>query len=65
MGIWKNNKLDGNVIIIEDGKFKKQFWENGKASKGLPIDTPIFFEKYVDKYVKKSKKNKTKKKLDE
>ena len=65
MVMWKNNKLDGNVIVIENGKYKKQFWENGKASKSLPIDAPIFFEKYMDKYIKKSKKNKTKRTLDE
>ena len=65
MGIWKNNKLEGNVIIIDEGKFKKQYWENGKALKSLPNDTYIFFEKYVDKYLKKSRKSKTKKKNDE
>jgi hypothetical protein len=65
MGMWKSNKLEGNVIIIEDGKYKKQYWENGKASKSLPFDTFIFFEKYVDKYLRKTRKNKTKKKLEE
>ena len=63
MGIWKNNKLEGNVIIIEDGKYKIQYWENGKAIKSLPIDTYIAFEKYIDKYLKKSKKLKTKLKI--
>ena len=64
MGIWRDNKLEGNVIIIEDGKFKKQLWVNGKASKSLPHDTQIFFEKYIDKYIKKTKKSKSKKNLE-
>ena len=65
MGIWKNNTLEVNVIIVEDGKFKKQYWENGKALKNLPNDTYIFFEKYVDKYIRKTKKSKSKKKLED
>ena len=48
MGIWKNSALDGKVIIIEGGRIKKQVWENGRASKSLPSEHPVFFEKYVD-----------------
>ena len=31
---------------------KKQFWENGRVSKNLPLDTPIIFEKFVDEIIK-------------
>ena len=59
-GMWKNNKLEGDVIIIEDWKKKKQFWVNGKASKKLDINTPIVFEKIIDDLInhKKNKKHK-------
>ena len=55
MGMWSNNKLYGNVIIIEEGNYKKQYWENGKASKNLELDISISFEKYAKEYIKKSK----------
>ena len=48
LGMWKNSSLEGNVIILESGKMKKQFWENGKIKKILPLDTKIIFEKYID-----------------
>ena len=32
MGMWKNNRLEGNVIVIEDGKLKKQLWTQGRAT---------------------------------
>jgi hypothetical protein len=48
MGLWRNSLLEGYIIIIENGKMKKQFWENGKISKMLPLDTKIVFEKYID-----------------
>ena len=53
MGIWCNNKLEGKVIIIEEGKLKKQLWENGRALKNLSHDTPIIFEKYAEDYKNK------------
>ena len=52
MGLWKNSLLEGDTIIIENGRMKKQFWENGRVSKNLPLDTPIFFEKFVDEIIK-------------
>ena len=52
MGIWHNNKLEGKVIIIKDGKYKKQYWENGKASKNLSIKSPIAFENFAQEYIK-------------
>ena len=53
--MWKDNKLNGNVLIIEDGKLKKQYWNNGRAFKNLPNETFIFFEKFAKKYIKNSK----------
>ena len=52
MGIWRNNKLEGKVIIIKDGKYKKQYWENGKASKNLSIKNPRAFENFAQEYIK-------------
>jgi hypothetical protein len=51
MGIWKNNLLEGNVIIIEDDSIKKQYWQSGKASHILPIDTPIIFQKCAERFI--------------
>ena len=51
LGIWKNSQLEGESIIIENGKIRKQFWENGKIVKQLPVDTPIFFEKYIEEVI--------------
>jgi hypothetical protein len=48
MGMWVNSLLEGDTIIIDNGVVKKQFWENGRASKNLPMDKPIVFEKLVD-----------------
>ena len=48
MGIWKENLLNGNVIIVEKKKIKKQYWENGKKIKNLPKITEIIFEKFVN-----------------
>ena len=56
MGVWRNSFLDGDIIIIERNKIKKQYWERGKASKNLPTDHPIFFEKYVDEVVEYNQK---------
>ena len=30
MRIWKNNKLEGNFIIIEDGKYKSNIGKKEK-----------------------------------
>ena len=60
MGTWSDNKLIGNVIIIENDNIKKQYWENGRALKNLSNDTKIFFEKYADKYINKLKSIKSK-----
>ena len=60
MGIWKNNLLEGNVIIIEDDSIKKQYWQNGKASHILPIETQIIFQKCAEKFIfQNSKSQKT------
>ena len=62
VGMWKNNKLYGNVLIIENGVVKKQFWEDGRAVKMLDDDYEIYFEKFVDDLITKKKKNKKSKK---
>ena len=55
IGMWKDNKLDGNIIVIEDSNLKKQLWHDGRAIKNLPNDTFIYFETFAKKYVKKQK----------
>ena len=52
MGMWHNSSLEGDTIIIEGHRVKKQYWENGRAVRNLPADKPIFFEKYVDEIIK-------------
>ena len=56
MGMWKNNKPDGELVIIDDGKIKKQFWENGKPIKNLEEGYKTKFEKIIDKIIKEQKK---------
>ena len=51
VGLWKNSVLEGNVIIIEGNKIKKQYWENGRPLRTLPENFNIFFEKYVDNII--------------
>lgn len=64
IGIWKNNDLQGNVIIINnEGVIKKQYWEFGKPRKNLPSDTVIFFEKYTEELIKELKILNKKKKI--
>ena len=65
MGMWSNNKLIGNVIVIDNEVIKKQYWENGKALKNLSNDTTITFEKYAEKYIKKMKNKNTNNKENE
>jgi hypothetical protein len=48
LGIWKNSLLEGDAIIIEGNKIKKQYWENGRPIRNLPQSTSIFFEKYLN-----------------
>ena len=52
IGIWKNSFLEGDAIIVENDKIKKQFWEEGGPSENLPNDSKIIFEKYVDDIIK-------------
>lgn len=60
VGIFKNSKLDGEIILIENGVIKKQYWENGKTLKNLPQSHKILYEQYVndiiDSQYKKIKK---------
>ena len=56
MGMWRNSLLEGDVIVIDGNKVKKQYWENGKASKQLPSDKPIFFEQFVDEAIETKRK---------
>ena len=52
IGFWQNMILEGEVIVIEGDKRKKQLWEQGKCYKNLPQDYEIVFEKYVDEIIK-------------
>ena len=58
MGVWENNLLEGNVIVVEENKIKKQFWKNGKPLKILDKDTFIYFEKFVDNVKEENKMGK-------
>jgi hypothetical protein len=48
IGVWQHLSLNGEVIVIEGDKRKKQLWEQGKCYKNLPPNHKIYFEKYVD-----------------
>ena len=48
MGVWRNSQFEGDIIILEKGKVKKQNWKNGKLNKHLTSDKPIYFEKYIN-----------------
>ncbi len=52
IGVWERLTLNGEVIVIEGDKRKKQIWEQGKCYKNLPSNHKIFFEKYVDNIIK-------------
>ena len=54
--MWKNNKPEGEVAIIDNDKVKKQLWENGKPIKFLEDGYQTKFEKYIDKIIKEQKK---------
>ena len=60
MANWKNNKPEGDVIIIDGEKRKRQYWENGKPVRLLEEGYKTSFEKYVDLIINehKNKKNK-------
>ena len=51
VGIWKNSMLEGDVIVVEGNKIRKQYWENGKPLKNLNQSTQIFYEKYIDEII--------------
>ena len=48
VGFWQNMLLEGEVIIIEGNKKKKQIWEGGRLRKNLGSNFNIFFEKYIE-----------------
>ena len=52
IGIWQNMLLEGEVIVIEGDKRKKQLWEKGECYKNLPQSYFIYFEKYVNDIIK-------------
>ena len=56
IGFWKNNNLEGKVIIIDDGNIKKQQWKHGRAYKNLPLNEVLPF----DNLAKKLSENKAK-----
>ena len=55
---WKNNKPDGDVIIINNDYIRKQFWENGKPVRYLKEGQRTVFDKYVDIIKREHKKKK-------
>ena len=52
IGVWQNMLLEGEVIVIEGDKRKKQLWEQGKCYKNLSQNYEIYFEKYVNDIIK-------------
>lgn len=55
VGIWQNMLLEGEVIVIEGDKRKKQLWDQGKFYKNLSQNYEIFFEKFVDEIIQQKK----------
>ena len=53
--MWKNNKPEGEVVIIDNGKIKKQLWEDEKPLKYLE-DGETKFEKIIEIIIKEQKK---------
>ena len=53
----QDNKLLKEVVIIDNDKVKKQFWENGKPVRYLDEGYKTKFEKFIDKIKKDIKKN--------
>ena len=58
MGNWKRNKPEGDVIIIDGDKIKRQFWENGRPVRLLDKNYKTAFEKYADIIRKEQRKKK-------
>ena len=48
IGVWQNMLLEGEVIVIEGDKKRKQLWEQGKCYKNLQSNYQVYFEKYVN-----------------
>jgi hypothetical protein len=48
IGMWKNSKLDGEVILVERGSIKKSLWSDGKKTQILPNDHKVSYENVVD-----------------
>ena len=55
IGFWQNMLLEGEVIIVEGNKRKKQIWDEGKLCKNLQSNYYIFFEKFVDDIINEKK----------
>ena len=55
IGVWFSGLLEGEAIIVEAEKIKKQYWEEGRLTQNYSSDYAIFFEKYVDQIVKDKK----------
>ena len=55
IGIWRNSKLDGETIIIENGVIKKSVWENGKLVRNLSNEHRMIYEKYVTEILQTAK----------
>ena len=51
IGIWESGLLQGETIIFENGKMKKQIFDKGRPSENLPDDHKIPFERYVEKII--------------
>ena len=56
MGNWNNNKPEGDVIIYDGEKIKRQFWENGRPVRYLDEGYKTAFENFVDIIIKQHKK---------
>ena len=52
IGVWHNMLLEGETIVIEGDKRRKQLMEQGKCVKNLPQNYEIYFEKYVNDIIK-------------
>ena len=59
VGMWRNSKLEGETLIIEDGSVKKQIWEGGKILKNLPNEHKIVYEKYINEFISTQKSKMT------
>ena len=55
IGFWQNMLLEGEVIIVEGNRRKKQIWDEGKLCKNLQSNYNIFFEKFLDDIINEKK----------